>query len=38
LENLSRQADRLPENEDEFIAMMVPQMDTSKVILKEYGV
>jgi methanol--5-hydroxybenzimidazolylcobamide Co-methyltransferase len=38
LDNLSRQADRLPENEDEFIAMMVPQMDTSKVILKEYGV
>jgi methanol---5-hydroxybenzimidazolylcobamide Co-methyltransferase len=37
LNNLSQQADQLPENEEEFIDMMLPQIDTTKVVLHEYG-
>ena len=37
LERLSKQADALPEDEDEFIAAMKKRIDSSKVLLEEYG-
>jgi methanol--5-hydroxybenzimidazolylcobamide Co-methyltransferase len=38
LDRLSKQADQLPEDEAEFIAMMRPTVDTTKVRLEEYGI
>jgi methanol---5-hydroxybenzimidazolylcobamide Co-methyltransferase len=38
LDKLSRQADTLPEDEEEFIAKMKERMDTKKVRLSEYGI
>jgi methanol---5-hydroxybenzimidazolylcobamide Co-methyltransferase len=38
LDRLSKQADELPENEDEFIAAVLPQVNRSKVRLEEYGI
>ena len=37
LDRLSKQADALPEDEDEFIASMRTKIDSSKVLLGEYG-
>jgi methanol--5-hydroxybenzimidazolylcobamide Co-methyltransferase len=37
LDNLSRQAESLPEDEDEFIAAMRKEVDSAKVNLTEYG-
>jgi methanol--5-hydroxybenzimidazolylcobamide Co-methyltransferase len=37
LDRLSKQADALPEGEGEFIAAMKKRIDTSKVLLGEYG-
>ncbi len=37
LERLSRQADKLPENEAQFIDQMLPLVPTEKVRLAEYG-
>jgi methanol---5-hydroxybenzimidazolylcobamide Co-methyltransferase len=37
LDRLSRQADNLPEDEEAFIASILPSIDPSKVILSEYG-
>jgi methanol--5-hydroxybenzimidazolylcobamide Co-methyltransferase len=37
LDKLSNQADTLPDDEDEFIASMVAEVDRSKVLLGEYG-
>jgi len=38
LERLSRQADELPEDEEELIAQVTPNLDPAKVLLEEYGV
>ena len=37
LDRLQRQADRLPEDEDAFIAQILPTVDTEKVRLDQYG-
>jgi len=37
LERLSRQADGLPEAEEELIAQVTPNLDPAKVLLEEYG-
>jgi len=37
LDRLSRQAEALPEDENEFIASMVPTMQSDIVSLAEYG-
>ena len=37
LDRLQKQADRLPEDEDEFIAQMLPTVDQDKVRLDQYG-
>jgi methanol---5-hydroxybenzimidazolylcobamide Co-methyltransferase len=37
LDRLTGLADELPEDEDEFIAMMIPQVDQGKVRLDQYG-
>jgi methanol---5-hydroxybenzimidazolylcobamide Co-methyltransferase len=37
LDKLSKRADALPEDEDEFIASALPNVDRSKVRLEEYG-
>jgi hypothetical protein len=36
LDKLSKAADTLPVNEQEFIALMTPKVDTAKVHLEEY--
>jgi len=38
LDRLSAQADELPEDEDVFIAKMLPETDGRKVLLEQYGV
>ncbi|MGD0089810.1 MAG: methyltransferase MtaB domain-containing protein [Planctomycetota bacterium] len=38
LERLSRQADALPEDEEELTAQVTPDLDPAKVLLEEYGV
>jgi methanol--5-hydroxybenzimidazolylcobamide Co-methyltransferase len=38
LERLSKQADGLPEDEDEFISSILPTLQRSKVRLEEYGI
>jgi methanol--5-hydroxybenzimidazolylcobamide Co-methyltransferase len=38
LDRLSQAADSLPEDEGEFIAQMLPQLDLGKVRLEEYGI
>jgi hypothetical protein len=38
LERLSRQADELPQEEEELLAAVMPQVDPHKVSLKEYEV
>jgi hypothetical protein len=37
LDRLSKQADALPEDENEFIAAMSKRIDRSKIRLSEYG-
>jgi methanol---5-hydroxybenzimidazolylcobamide Co-methyltransferase len=37
LDRLSRQAELLPENEDELIAAVIPRLDPARVRLDEYG-
>jgi methanol--5-hydroxybenzimidazolylcobamide Co-methyltransferase len=38
LDRLSRDADALPETEEELIAQVVPQLDREKVVLEEYEI
>ncbi len=38
LDKLSRQAETLPEDEQEFIDAMLPQVDRSKIHLEDYGI
>jgi len=38
LDRLSREADRLPESEEELVAQVVPTLDRDKVVLEEYGI
>lgn len=37
LDKLSRMADELPEEEEKFIEMMIPQIPPDKILLSEYG-
>lgn len=38
LDKLSAQADTLPEDEDEFISGIIPEIDSTQVRLEEYGI